>query len=278
MNRPDGIHSNITSAEYHADTTTLSYSGAKLLLPPSTPAHFKYQLDNPSPPKRHYDFGHAAHRFLLGEGEEIVPVDADDWRTKAAKEQAESARDEGKVPLLRAEFDKALAMVDALHANPDAAALFKSGVAERAMYATDTESGVRLRGRADWLTYGDGELLIVDYKTTTSADPDTFERASTKYKYYLQAVWYRDLAIAIELHNNPVFVLVAQEKTPPFLSSVMRFDDIAIAEGRLLKRQAIETYARCIETGVWPGYPTGIQVISVSPWAYSEDDIEMKAV
>ncbi|HVT99940.1 MAG TPA: PD-(D/E)XK nuclease-like domain-containing protein, partial [Acidobacteriaceae bacterium] len=228
--------------------------------------------------KRAFDFGHAAHRFVLGEGEDIVPVDADDWRTKAAKEQAESARAEGKVPLLRAEFDRALAMANALQDNPDAAALFKSGRAEHAMYATDTKTGVRLRGRADWLTETNGQLVIVDYKTAASADPDTFERASTKYKYYLQAAWYRELVIACGLSDDPDFVLVAQEKQPPYLSSVMRFDDIAIAEGRALKRQAVTTYARCLQTGEWPGYPSGTQIISVSPWAYSEDDIEMKAV
>jgi hypothetical protein len=43
-------------------------------------------------------------------------------------------------------------------------------------------------------------------------------------------------------------------------------------------RRAIETYARCLQTGEWPGYPSGTQIISVLPWAYSEDDIEMKAV
>ncbi|HVT98963.1 MAG TPA: PD-(D/E)XK nuclease-like domain-containing protein, partial [Acidobacteriaceae bacterium] len=222
--------------------------------------------------KRAFDFGHAAHRFVLGEGEDIVPVDADDWRTKAAKEQAESARAEGKVPLLRAEFDRALAMANALQDNPGAAALFKSGVAERAMYSTTgPPAEVQLRGKADWLTHLNGRLTIVDYKTAASADPATFERAATKFKYHLQAVWYRDLAYTLELSEDPDFVLVAQEKTPPYLSSVMRFDDIAIFEGHALKRQAIDTYARCLQTGEWPGYPGGTQIIHVSPWAYSEE-------
>lgn len=272
------MYANIPSAEYHGDTTSLSHSGAKLLLPPSTPAHYKYRIDHPpEPTKRAFDFGHAAHRFVLGEGEDIVPVDADDWRTKAAKEQAESARAEGKVPLLRAEFDRALAMANALQNNPGAAALFKSGVAERAMYATDKETGVQLRGKADWMTKATGQLRIVDYKTAASADPDTFERASTKYKYYLQAVWYRELAVALGLSDNPDFVLIAQEKQPPYLSSVMRFDDLALSEGRLLKRRALETYARCLQTGEWPGYPSGTQIISVSPWATSED-IEIEQI
>jgi hypothetical protein len=273
MTRPDGIYPNVPNTDYHADRASLSHSDAKLLLPPSTPAHFKHRKDHPPPPKRVFDFGHAAHRFVLGEGETIVPVDADDWRTKAAKEQAETARAEGKVPLLRAEFDKACAMADALQQNPDAATLFTHGVAEQSMYTTDPETGIQLRGRADWINNN----TIVDYKTAATADPDTFERHSTKYKYYLQAAWYLDLAAALGI-PSPTFLLVVQEKTAPYLSTVLRFDDIAIHEGRLLKRQAINTYAHCLNTGEWPAYPRGIQLISVSPWAYTDDtDIETKA-
>src|SRR5512135_3837265 len=88
---------------YHADpvpTGSLSSSGARLLLPPSTPAHFRWAREHPRPSTPAMDFGRAAHRIVLGVGEDLVEVQADSWRTKAAQQAADEARAAGKTPLL----------------------------------------------------------------------------------------------------------------------------------------------------------------------------------
>src|SRR3954471_5458063 len=98
-----GVYPDIPELAYHADCVSegsLSCSGAKKLLPPSCPALFKWERENPPPPKRQFDFGHAAHKLVLGVGPELVGVDAPDWRTNAAKAQRDEARARGAVPLL----------------------------------------------------------------------------------------------------------------------------------------------------------------------------------
>ena len=52
------------------------------------------------------------------------------------------------------------------------------------------------------------------------------------------------------------FVLVAQEKDPPYLVSYGSPDSEAIEWGRVLNRKARDIYRRCTESGEWPGYPT----------------------
>ncbi len=78
----DGIFENIDINAYHGDKSSLSVSGAKLLLPPSCPALFKWVRDNGQPARQEFDFGTVAHQLLLGKGAEIVEIDAPDYRSK----------------------------------------------------------------------------------------------------------------------------------------------------------------------------------------------------
>lgn len=276
----DGAYGDVEMSRYHADPTTLSASGAKLLLPPSTPAKFKWQRDHPPAPKPHFDFGHVAHKLVLGEGDELAILDpalhglkkdgtvADNPAATAGwKEAVANARVAGEVPIHVDDYNKAVAMAQAVGAHPEAARLFEEGDAEISLYAQDPNSGVRLRGRADWITQLDGRLIIVDFKTAATANPQEFARAAANYSYHIQAAWYRRLAQLLELDASPAFVFVVAEKDAPHLVSVVEFDAEAMAEGERLMRKAIQIFARCVETKEWPGYGTEITPISLPYWA-----------
>src|SRR5690606_1065600 len=92
-------------------------SEARRLLPPSCPARFRYYKDNPSAREttKALDLGRAAHAIVL-EGDEspIVAVDADSYRTAAARAQRDAARAAGKIPLLPHELATVRAMAAAL--------------------------------------------------------------------------------------------------------------------------------------------------------------------
>lgn len=265
---PLGLTAGVSETVYHGDRSSLSQSGAKLLLPPSVPAKFRYLMDNPPKPKRQFDFGHAAHKFVLGEGEEIVPVYADDWRTKAAQEQRDGAHAEGKIPLLISEVERAMEMAQAVKAHPVASKVFTNGRPEMSMCAEDKDTGVVLRGRADWLGHS-GDLG--EYKTSVTANPAELQRLFHKFGYHIQAAWYRSLAIALGLSDNPRFQFVVQEKTPPYLVAVIEYDDEALAEGRRLMRTAISLYAECARTNTWPDYGTDIHSLSLPLWAFDDE-------
>lgn len=283
----DGIYPDIPEHIYHAARDSLSQSGAKLLLPPSAPAKFREVMDSPQPPRKVFDFGTLAHGLILGKGVPLmilypeihgVKKDgavADNPTATASWKAAESeARAAGKLPVHSDDYLRADEMSAAIQRHPVAGPLFTDGTAELSMYAADPQTGVRLRGRADWTTEINGRPIIVDYKTAATANPAEFERASAKWMYHLQAAWYLDLAAALGI-NNPRFLMVAQEKAPPYLVSVVELDDEAIAEGRRLKRRAIDTYAQCQEAGVWPGYPAEIHPISLPMWAFDEQEMEI---
>ena len=260
----------IPEAEYFADPA-LSCSGAKLLLPPSCPALFRYRQDHPEH-KDVFDQGSAAHRMVLGAGPDIALVEAPDWRGKAAREAKEAAYTEGKTPLLYADAMKIAAMAGVVRQHPVAGALLdpERGEPERSLFWVDEDTGVHRRARLDWwLPTGDfGRVIAVDYKTCTSADPGVIAKAVANYGYYMQDAWYTDgIRALFPDHDDPAFVFVFQEKEPPYLVTVAQLDDDARAAGRARNRQAIERFRDCIEADSWPGYSDDIAYISLPPWA-----------
>lgn len=279
MSTVPGIYDGIPEDAYHADKESLSVSGAKRLLPPSCPAKFKWELDHGGRPnKRVFDFGRAAHSLVLGTGTEVVQVDADDWRTRVAKEARDTAYAEGKTPVLTSEWVQIVAMADALAEHPIASSLLdpQRGKAEQSAYWLDPAHDVLRRCRFDWLPESDGgRLVLPDYKTARSAEPGAFSRAAASYGYHMQAAWYSDMARALGLAEDVSLVFVVQEQTAPYVVTVVELDDLSIDEGRRRNSEALQIYKRCTTTGVWPGYADGVEVISLPAWALYEDEMDV---
>jgi hypothetical protein len=256
---------------YHADPVpggSLSCSGAKKLL--ACPARFAWDREHPPAPTAAMELGTAAHKLVLGAGAELAVIEADDWRTKAAKEAAAAAREAGAVPLLTAEHAQVQAMAAALREHPVAAALFDPdrGDPEQSLFWVDDRTGVWLRSRLDWLPRQPaGRLIIGDYKTAVSASPDGFSRAVLNFSYHQQAAFYTDGAAALGLDGDPAFLFVVQEKTPPYLVAVYELDALATEAGRARNRRAAEMFRDCTEAGIWPGYSAEVEPISLPPWA-----------
>jgi hypothetical protein len=260
----------IPEADYFGATGALSCSGAKLLLPPSCPALFRYRQDHPEY-KDVFDFGSAAHRMVLGAGPEVKVIDATDWRGKAAKEARDAARAEGKIPLLIDDAWKVEAMASTLQQHPIARALLdpeRGGRPEQSLFWADEDTGVHRRARLDWLPEpGPGRFIAVDYKSCSSADPAAIAKAVANYGYYQQDPYYLDGICALGLDDDPAFVFIFQEKEPPYLVTVVQLDEEARQAGRARNRQAIERFRDCTEAGIWPGYSDDIELISLPPWA-----------
>ena len=269
-----GVYDGMPEAMYHADPVpggSLSSTGARKLLPPSCPAKFRYEADNPPPPKEHFDYGSAAHRLVLGAGAEIAVIKAKDWRTKAAQDERDAARAEGFLPMLAADYERVQAMAAALRADPVASALFnpERGKPEQSLFWQDRFTGVWRRARYDWLPEaGTRERLIIpDYKTCTAADLDSIAKSIANYRYYQQSDWYLDGALALGLDTDPAFVFVFQEKEAPYVVTLVQLDADALRMGRELNRKAIGIYRNCCESGEWPGYSDGIPHVSLPAWA-----------
>lgn len=272
---PPGVYDGLPAEEYHADPA-LSASGMKLLLDPGCPAQYRWERDNPPPPRKTFDFGHAAHRLVLGDGAKLRVLDFDDYKTKAAQEAKKAAREEGAIPLLPDEMDRARAMAEAVRRHPIAGPLFRGGRPEVSLFFKDPATGVRLRARLDWLdTDRPGRAILTDYKTIgTGVDLDHIERAIYDYGYQVSGVQYAEATQALGLTgSDAVTTLVFQSKEPPFLIRVIQLTFDALKVGRAKRRVAIEVFRECTESGRWPGYDD-VTYAGLPPWAQAREEEE----
>jgi hypothetical protein len=281
-----GVRDGMPEHVYHADPVpggSLSSSGARRLLAPSCPARFRWERDHPPLSTPNMERGTAAHRLVLGTGAEIVQVAADDWRKKDAQDLRDKARADGKVPLLAAEYRKVQDMAAALRAHPWAAALFDPdrGRPEQSLFWRDGLADIWRRARLDWLPdAGRKRLVITDYKTTSSADPDSIAKSVYTFGYYMQAAWYLDGVQALGIGEDPAFIFVFQETAAPYLVNVIQLDWPALRAGAERNRAAIERYRDCTDSGIWPGYNPDIRdipTISRPAWAARRLDEEAAA-
>ena len=266
---------------YHADPVpggSLSSSGARKLLPPSCPAIFRHEQLNPPGPKKVFEIGSAAHKLVLGSGPELVLVDKDRWDDKDTKAKVADIRARGAIPLKRPEYEQVHGMAAALRRHRVAASLFNPdhGRPEQTLIWQDEDTGVWCRARLDWLPFAAaGRLIIPDYKTARSASSVAIAKTVYEHGYHQQAEWYvrgaRTLGLADE---QAAFVFVCQEKDAPYLVNLAQLDENALSVAAQRNRRAMETYADCAATGVWPGYPDHvIHEIALPAWATREDSL-----
>lgn len=267
------------NAVYHGDPApegSLSSTGARRLIEPSCPAKFHHAREHGEEPKAVYDFGHVAHLHVLTEGEIVQVVDAPDWRTKDAREQRDTARVAGRVPILGKDLAVVEAMAAAIKAHPIAGPLFApgAGLPERSLFWRDEPAGIWRRARLDWMRHtGPSDRFIgVDYKTAAAADLESLQKAIHRHGYHQQAAWYLDgiRALGLSPGGEPSFVFVFQEKEAPYVVTVVELDVRSLAIGRLLNRRAIDTYLACTHTGRWPGYADEVVLVELPHYVLNE--------
>ena len=284
----------IPVAEYLADPLrdqggSLSASGAKLLLPPYVPADFAHRRATGPEGRRAYDFGHLAHREILGVGDEheivhkvnrsrerVPCVTSRDLDTESAKSHIEEIREAGKVPILAGDIAVVKEMARKLHEHPEAAALLTNGTPEQSAFWRDPDAGIWRRGRFDILPDAPtkGRRIVADYKTARDVHPAQFVKKIADYGYDLQAANYLDAIYRLLGDRDTAFVWVVQQSTPPYHVAVIEATKQWIQMGAERMWVAAHTYARCTAEDHWPAYP-GITPAPPPPaWvANAHDDL-----
>lgn len=270
MSRPDGLYADVPHDDYHADPA-LSSTGVRHLTPPDwCPAKFRYEVDHPTErkPSAAMDIGQAYHTLAFGAGPEVVVIEAKDWRTNAAKDARDEARTAGLVPLLPDDYAGVQDMVRVLRADPTFQKVVTEGEPE-ASYWWHDYNGVQCRARADWLPKrSKGRLILPDLKSAKASEAGEFMRTSgVSYGYAQQADWYlRGLRALDVADQRAVFLFIAQETTPPYVVEIIQPNADAMRVAEILNDRALETYLRCVETGVWGGYHDGITLAGLPGW------------
>ena len=283
-----GVYEGIPAADYHADPCPEPSLSSSLVRAISSKSpwhamqmHPRFGGHGPADSTT-FDLGTAAHAYILEGEERWVEVDANDWRTKAAQQQRDEARDEGLIPILSRHAnnvrDMAREVKRGLALFEDPKPLGGDGTPETTVvWKEQTPHGeVWCRARPDWLHH-DG-LTVDDLKTTgTSAEPRAFIRHLFNSDYHLQAAFYlRGIKAVAEGDGEPTFRFVVVENEAPYAISVIALDPMALDIAHDVVQQAINAWALGLKTKVWPAYPKRVCYAEAPAWlvAREAEDLE----
>jgi hypothetical protein len=228
------------------------------------------------------DRGSGAHALLFG-GKPIARIEADDYRTTAAREARDKARASGQIPLLAKEADAIQAMVEParvrfsdLHDGPflsEQSAVWRTG--------DDPAAGWR-RARID--TLSSSRLLIVDYKTTEGAvDAFSCERRIADMGLQIQAAAYVEAVETLhpDLRGRVRFIFQWQEQKPPFaLSPPIEMTEAFMSLGRAQWAAACSLWDQALKHNAFPGYSCHPHPACPPPWELSrwEERVQLEGL
>lgn len=268
-----GIFPRGTALDYHKEGPgrVLTSSLAKILVS-DTPWHaWTNSRLNPNyheEEKEAFDLGTVAHALML-EGLSIATVlDFPDWKTKAAREARDSCRACGQIPILTKHWARVQAMVAAgkaqIAAHREASDVFTDAGKPELTLAWVDDHDVPCRARLDWLR--NDLLRIADYKSVgNTANPETISRTLISAGWDVQASFYlRGLKKITD--KNSQFLFVAQETEPPYALSVIGIGPDILWLGEKKVQAAIDLWAKCLDSGHWPGYADRICYPILPAW------------
>lgn len=270
---------NLPDAEYHA-RSELSSSGARLLLPEykGSPKKFQWEKTHRRTSKA-FDIGHAVHAKVLGVGAGVIAypdehlTPSGNPSTKAATVAWETEqRDAGLVPIAPSEAAKVDAMAEAVLVHPTARPIFE--VAQHREVSVFAEiDGVPVRARFDALSDVTAKgVYAADLKTTDDATKGGFEKSVAKWGYDVQNGFYDDTYEASEGRPIDEFFFIAVEKSGPYEVAVHQLPTMWLEMGKAKAAEARRIYKECVQSGVWPGYDTGIQFLDPPTWLVFEHE------
>lgn len=272
------------SAEaYHADPApepSLSSSAIGTMLE-RTPRHAYYEHPRLGGMRREstssaMTLGTVVHALILGAGRELVVIEADSFRTKAAQEQRDAALAAGLTPIIRDQYDKAREMSAAalrgLESLPLVGDALTSGRPE--LVAIWQEDGIWCRSMMDLCPTApdaEGWWTIHDLKTTQMAlDPNTLARHLVSNGYDIQAAHYtRGLEALLGPTTRVRFRFLFVESDAPHLCALATCSGqmYATGEQKVLAGHAI--WRRGLRDNNWPGYST--ELMRLEPPSFMEN-------
>lgn len=244
----------MTLAEYHAHP---ALSRSRLWLLNKSPQKFKWEEEHPEPPTAAFRLGAAFHKLVLEPetfDEEYVGTPDFDKRTKDGKAMYNAFLEKAgsRTMLDYDEIQTIIGMRKAVMENPTARVLIEKGLKEHSIFWKDKETGIELKCRPDILLKDDVKV-IVDLKSTISADTKSFTSECIRYGYDVQSAWYKD-GVQTEYPGEYSFIYIAVEKKPPYAVNVMEMDKLMIEYGYIRFRELLNTYIECQKSGNWYGY------------------------
>jgi len=118
---------------------------------------------------------------------------------------------------------------------------------------------------------------VMDVKTTSDASPEAFGKSAWNLGYHVQAAFYRRV-ISEATGTTPDFIFGCVESERPHLVAYYSVPQYLLDYADGLIDCALERYAECMRSGVWPGYVSAIEMQELNVPGYAQRIIEQDGI
>jgi hypothetical protein len=278
-----GIYANVPFEDY-SRWRAVNHSVLKHFK--KTPAHARWEMTHQDESTRFQDLGHTLHMAILeperyaAEGPVVAP-DVDRRTRQGKAEWAEfEASAAGRMIVTPKDKDTLDGILASIQRHATARALLNesAGVNELSICWVDPDAGILCKGRIDRLCEYGGYPYVVDLKTThRPASTHGWQQQVESYALHEQAAHYlRGLQVLRPLEGDLSrrFAWLVCETEPPYCVRVFDADEAALQIGADEVAKYLAAYADCEQSGVWPGWPEGMDVAGLPPWVYKRYNVE----
>lgn len=164
-----------------------------------------------------------------------------------------------KTPIDGLVWDDAHRIQKTFQSHPRAKRLINNGYAELTMIARDSETGLMLKVKFDYIN---NEAIASDVKTTRSANPNKFRMQCRDLRYDVQASFYKYVA---NLCGVPVklFAFIGVEFLEADICEVFELKRSRQAIADTDMKKAISTLKECLDSENWFGYTRNDEVVVI---------------
>jgi len=234
-----------------------------------SPAHARWELDHPKEQTPDMLLGQAVHCAVL-EGTKVFAerfaLRDLDGRTTDGKAQAATIKANGQVPMSRADWQAITGMAHSVAYHSVAGPMIVAATTKTEISLQwEDVGGVPCKARLD--AWAPGQVW--DLKSTQDARPSAFARTIFQMSYGIQGAFYLRGAAACGLKASE-FRMVVVERDPPHGVYVYRLEDAVLQASDILIDRALETWATCQKTGVYPSYSEAVTDIGLPTWAWKD--------
>jgi len=271
----EGVYTDIPEEIYRA-APGVSQSELKEFGDAATPLHYKTR--EPKEVSEDMEFGTVCHAAVLQperlassyflkpteyEAEERGKMVLKKWNgnATACKEWME---DHKSRPVMTMEkLERVHKIAERIRYIPEFKGALDIGQREVAFMKRDPVTGLMLKCRVDLMAMDVNDTTwVFDLKKVQRgcATHEEFSKSAGNYGYFIQASFYKFVTGATK------FVFVAFDDSDPYDACMFEPDAESLEIGTQQWRKLLTSYAQCVKEDLWPGYPSGLQPLSVPKW------------